>query len=114
MRSEGHVYGLYFFKDTKTQYDDIEGNTLQLVGSVMNSDAEDLFYSGFLHGLDAINKKSKYKMLIMEGISSNTTISTHWRTNYTPVFTNETAYYLYNFVYPCSPIPCEKCLILTI
>lgn len=114
LRSEGHIYGLYFFKDTKTQYDDIEGNTLQLIGSVMNSDAEDIFYTGFLHSLDAINKKAKYKMLIMEGISSNINISTYWRTNYTPVFTNETAYYLYNFVYPCSPMPCEKCLILTL
>jgi len=114
LRSEGHVYGLYFFKDTKTQYDDIDGNTLQCIASVMNSDAEEIFYHGFLHSLDDIMKTSNYKMLIIEGISNNTNILRNWRTRNTPIFTNETAYYLYNFVYPCSPIPSEKCLILTI
>lgn len=114
VRSEGHVYGIYLFKDNKTQYEDIEGNTLQLVGSVMNSTDEELFYAGFLYSLDMINKTNTYKMLILESVSHNLIIYRHWRTNYTPIFTNETAYYLYNYVYPSSPLPPEKCLILTI
>lgn len=113
LRSEGQIYGLYFFKDTKTQYDDIEGNTLQCIASVMNSESDENFYSGFLHSLDTINKAAKYKMFIIESIGHNKILLTRWRTNYTPIFTNETAYYLYNFVYPCSPIPSEKCLLLT-
>lgn len=114
LKSEGHVFGLYFFKDTKTQYEDIEGNTLQLVGSVMNSTDYTLFYTGFLHSLDMINKTNRYKMFILESISHNQIIFNHWRTNYTPIFTNKTAYYLYNYVYPSSPLPPEKCLLLLI
>ncbi len=113
LRSEGQVYGIYFFKDTKTEYEDIEGNTLQCIASVMNSENEQVFYNGFVHSLDAINKMKEFKMLIIEGISHNINILRHWRTRYTPVFTNDTAYYLYNFVYPCSPILIEKCLIIT-
>lgn len=114
LRREGQIYGLYFFKDTKTQYDDIEGNTLQCIGSVMNSEDDGLFYSGFLHSLERINKSNSYKMFILEDIAHNKYILSHWSTKYTPVFTNETAYYLYNFVYPRSPIPPEKCLLLTL
>jgi len=112
LKSEGHLYGLYFFKDTKTQYDDIEGNTLQCIASVMNSESDEIFYSGFLHSLEAINKITTYKMFIFESLSHNKILLNRWRTKYTPVFTNEIAYYLYNFVYPCSPIPAEKCLLL--
>jgi hypothetical protein len=114
LKSEGQVFGLYFFKDTKTQYEDIEGNTLQLVGSVMNSTDDTLFYTGFLHSLDMINKTNRYKMFILESISHNQIIFNHWRTNYNPIFTNKTAYYLYNYVYPSSPLPPEKCLLLLI
>jgi len=113
LRSEGQVYGLYFFKDTKTQYDDIDGNTLQCIGSVMNSNNDELFYSGFLHSIELINKNNSYKMFILEDIGHNSSILSKWRTRYSPVFTNETAYYLYNFVYPRSPIPSNNCLILT-
>lgn len=114
LRSEGQVYGLYFFKDTKTQYDDIEGNTLQCVASVMNSENMELFYTGFLHSLELINKNNYYKMFIIENIGHNTSILSHWRTRYTPIFTNKTAYYLYNFVFPRSPIPPESCLVLSV
>ena len=114
LRSEGQVYGIYLFKDTKTQYEDIEGNTLQLVGSVMNSTDEAIFFTGFLYSLNMINKTNTYKMFIIESISHNLIIYRHWRTKYTPVFTNKNAYYLYNYVYPCSPLSPEKCLILTI
>jgi len=114
LRSEGQVYGIYLFKDTKTQYEDIEGNTLQLVGSIMNSTDEAIFFTGFLYSLNMINKTNIYKMFIIESISHNLIIYRHWRTKYTPVFTNKNAYYLYNYVYPCSPLSPEKCLILTI
>jgi len=116
------IYGFYFIKDAKTQYEDIDdsgGNTLQCIGSVMNYEnytntiTESLFYLGFLHSLQQIIKKNQtYKMLLIEDINHNTILLKYWRTKHTPIFTNKTAYYSYNFIYPCSPLYPEKCLIL--
>jgi hypothetical protein len=112
LRNGEHLYGFYFIKDAKMQYEDIEGDTLQVVGSVMNCDSELLFYSGFLHSLHHIIKKqTKYKMILIESISDNVLLLNYWRSNNTPILTNNTAYYTFNLVYPSSPMIAEKCLI---
>lgn len=113
LRNGKHIYGIYFMKDAKMQYEDLEGDSLQLCGSIMNCDSASLFYSGFLHSLHHIVKKqTKYKMLMFEAISDNTTIFNFWRDQNTPVFTNKTAYYTFNLVYPSSPMNPERCFVL--
>lgn len=126
------IYGVYFFKDLKCEYDDIDGNTLQCIGSVMNIESRNLFFLGFLHSLRSILtsfRNSKpisndtaierpisnlrgYKMLFFEAISHNPLLMHYWREKHSPVFENDNAYYLFNFIYPSSPVRPEKCLIL--
>jgi len=113
LKNGEHIYGFYFIKDAKMQYEDIEGDTLQLIGSVMNCDSPSLFYSGFLHSIhNIIKKKTKYKMLLIEEISDNLVLLDYWRQRNTPIFTNKTAYYTFNLIFPSSPIRPEKCFIL--
>jgi hypothetical protein len=113
LRNGEHIYGFYFIKDAKMQYEDIEGDTLQIVGSIMNCDSPSLFYSGFLHSLHHIIKKqTRYKMLMFEAISDNIVLLEYWRERNTSVFSNKTAYYTFNLIYPSSPLMPQKCLIL--
>jgi len=117
LRNGSHIYGFYFLKDAKMQYEDIDGDTLQLVGSVMNCDSVKLFYDGLLHSMHDIIKKrkrnlSQYKMLLFEAIGDNTILLQLWRERNTPVFTNKTAYYTFNLIYPGSPMVAERCLVL--
>jgi len=113
LRNGEHIYGFYFMKDAKMQYEDIDGETLQVVGSMMNCDSASLFYRGFLHSLhNIVKKQTKYKMLLFEGISDNVVLLEYWRQQNTPVFTNNTAYYTFNLIYPNSPLNPERCLVL--
>uniref|UniRef100_A0A6C0JGB3 Glycylpeptide N-tetradecanoyltransferase n=1 Tax=viral metagenome TaxID=1070528 RepID=A0A6C0JGB3_9ZZZZ len=114
LRNGEHVYGFYFIKDAKMQYEDIEGDTLQCVGSIMNCDSASIFYQGFLHSLhDLIKKKTvKYQMLMFEQISDNTILLDFWLDKHTPVFTNKTAYYTFNLIFPQSPINPGRCFVL--
>jgi len=113
LKSGEFIYGMYFFKDARMQYEDIEGNTLQFYGSFMNTDFFPLFYLGFLHSIHQIVKKfPEFKMLIFENIGDNMKIHKKWREKNTPVFENKTAYYTFNWIYPSSPIIAENCLFL--
>ena len=114
LRKHKDIYSIYFMKDIKMQFEDIEGNTLQCIGSMNQMvDANPLFYLGFLHGLHKIvHIQPDYKMLLFENIGHNTILFNYWRTKHTPIFVNKTAYYLYNMVFPRSPIAKEKCFIL--
>jgi hypothetical protein len=108
-----HIYGFYFFRDAKMQYEDLEGNTLQFYGSICNTDTVQLFYLGFLHSICLIIKKFKeFKMMMFENLGDNTVLHKMWRNRNTPVFENKTAYYTYNWVWPGSPLSPEKCLFL--
>uniref|UniRef100_A0A6C0HTC3 Glycylpeptide N-tetradecanoyltransferase n=1 Tax=viral metagenome TaxID=1070528 RepID=A0A6C0HTC3_9ZZZZ len=113
LKSGEYIYGMYFFKDAKMQYEDIEGNTLQFYGSFMNTDSFSLFYLGFLHSIHQIVKKfPEFKMLIFENLGDNMKIHGKWRERNTPVFENKTAYYTFNWIYPSSPIFAGNCLVL--
>lgn len=115
------VYAMYFFKDAKMQYEDledsvsakVESNTLQFYGSICNTDTISLFYLGFLHAIHLVIKKyPQNKMLLFENLGDNTVIHRIWRKKNTPVFENKTAYYTFNYVVPRSPLLAEKCLFL--
>jgi hypothetical protein len=101
------------------QYEGITGSekdtvmSLQCIASFSNTEVERLFYLGFLHSLyQIVLKEPKYKILIFEEIGHLTILMRHWRRKNTPIFTNKSAYYLFNMIYPCSPISPEKCLFI--
>ena len=98
------------------QYEDVEGNTLQVIGSVTQLDYhenQELFYMGFLHSLRQIVKKTpEYKMIHLENIGHNAILLRYWMEKHSSIFMNKTAYYTYNFIYPCSPISNERCIFL--
>lgn len=119
LKMREHVYGMYFIKDAFTHYEDIEnGNTLQLIASINNSSSAELFVRGFKHALKDIQMISKkgqqksFQMLIIENLGHNEGILTEWHRIFSPVFENPTAYYLYNMVFPGSPLSSKNVLCL--
>jgi len=118
LREGENIYGMYFIRDAKTQYEklnqeDIENDTLQAVASISNCESNELFFLGYLHGLrQIIEKQKKFRMILMETIGHNCYLYGMWCDKHTPIFKNDTAYYLMNMIYPCSPIDPTKCFIL--
>jgi hypothetical protein len=113
LKNGEHIYGMYFFKDARMQYEDLDGNTLQFYGSICNNDSISLFYLGFLHSIQKIMKKfPTFKMMMFENLGDNIIIHEEWRKKNTPIFKNKTAYYTFNWVYPGSPLLPEKCMFL--
>ena len=66
------------------------------------------------HGekLSILEMNKTYKMLFFDETSHNPILMNYWKEKHTPIFKNENAYYLFNFIYPCSPINPEKCLVI--
>jgi len=113
MYCKEQVYGLYFYKDTTSQYEYVDGTAVQLVSSIMNTTNDLLFNAGFLHSISQLTKyKNDYNLVMIENIGHNITIDAYWNSKNTPIFSNSTAYYLYNMVYPCSPLLPERCMII--
>jgi hypothetical protein len=113
LRCGDQIYGFYFLKDMKCQYEDIGGNTLQCVATLMTGESPALFFLGFLHSLRSLLKlRPSYKMLFLDEMSDTSILFKYWRTKHTPIFSNETGCYLFNFIYPSSPLSPEKCLFL--
>jgi len=114
LQNAEHIYGLYIFKDAKINYEDVEnGNLLECVFSVSNTEMDGLFFSGFLNSLRGIlNLQTKYKMIMFNNLSHNSKILDKWRWKYTPVFENKAAYYAYNMVIPGMPFQANKVAII--
>lgn len=119
LRCGEDIYGYYFIKDAKMEYEDLAeplsapAKTLHCTTSFMNTRDQRLFYLGFLHILhDIIRLNRDYKMLIFDEIGHNIYLFSHWRKKYTPIFTNSSAYYLYNLIYPRSPMLPERAMII--
>jgi hypothetical protein len=113
LKSKTNIYGFYFFKDANMYYEDMDMNTLQFSASVMNCLSPMIFYTGYVHSLQDILKKDKTKtMMLFENIGHNSIILKEWSKKYSPIFTNKTAYYNYNFVHPYSPMPLNRVFIL--
>jgi hypothetical protein len=119
LRRGEQVYGYYFLKDAKTEYEDFmddagdAGQTLHCFASVMNCNSVEFFFSGFMHALYNILKSNKrFKIISFEEIGHNIGLIQYWEKRFTPIFVNKTAYYLYNMIFPSSPIMAERTLIL--
>lgn len=107
-----HTYGIYFFKNTYTEYEDIEGKVLMLSTSIKNVNNNEVFYIGFLRSMyHLLKKNNQYKILMIENIGHNSDILLYWDLRNKPIFNNPTAYYLYNFIYPGSPLLSNRTLI---
>ena len=96
------IYGVYIFRDTRSNYDDF-GSILQLVVSINNCSSQELFINGFFQSMNDIMKKIPvYKIVMIDEISDNDIILR------TCGFQSQSeylsAYYLYNMVVPYSPL----------
>lgn len=110
-----HIYGMYFIKKTYTIYEDIaNGNTLQLIASINNSQEPSLFANGFIHSMFDLLKTSEdpYHVIVIDECSHNDVLLTNWNLYFKPVIENLSAYYFYNFVYPGSPLSVHSAFIL--
>jgi hypothetical protein len=116
LQRSGNTYGMYFIKNAKIRYEDVDGNTLQLIGSVLDYrqyERGELHYLGFLHSLKLIiKKKPSFKMLLFDEIGHNVMLTRYWRNKHTPLFKNEVALYMYNMIFPRSPVPPERVFTL--
>lgn len=109
-----NILAYYFLKNANMVYDMIDGATIQLVGSILANQACSLetFYFGFLHSVQLLLKDQLFKMIIIDGISDNLYILDKWNRENTGINDVDTAYYMYNYIYPGSPIDSSKCLVL--
>ena len=57
LRCKEHVYGIYYFKNTYTEYEDIEGKVLMFSTSLKNITNDELFCSGFINSMHQILKE---------------------------------------------------------
>jgi hypothetical protein len=113
LRHGPDILGFYFIKDIKRYYDNTESQTLSVVGSVQNCKDNRLFYIGFMHALrQVIHINPDYKMLNIENIGHNQTITSYWSARNVRINVTNSAYYSYNYVYPCSPFDAYRCLLL--
>ena len=105
------VYSMYMLKDAKINYDDlVGGDTLELVASVRNTTDPALFYDGFLFSLSAVMKlKPSYKMIVMNDIGHSRILVDEWKKKQDALFENDAAFYLYNMIYPRSPVSTDRC-----
>jgi len=113
LKRKNNIHAFYFFKNMRTYYEDAEGNTLQVLSSIMNCSSYELFYYGFVNSLTTILKMNKdIKMMLFDDIAHNSVLLRYWSQQNRPIFSNQNAYYLMNFIYPCSPMLKERCFIL--
>jgi len=120
LRFREDIYAFYFWKDVKTQYilpDDVAGDTLRSIATVQLFDQKGphdrLFYLGFLHALQQIIKqKPGYKVLLIDDMADTVYMHSYWRAKHVPLFQHVSAYYLYNLIYPGSPVKPENCLMI--
>jgi hypothetical protein len=119
-----HIFGFYFLKDMHMNYEDIEnvttntqkisGNSIQLIASINNSTSNNVFVSGFLHSL-RIMLKMKYKsfkIIAIDECSHNYFIKTAIDRLFFHIYSNDSAYYFYNYVCPNIPLKSENCLFV--
>jgi hypothetical protein len=117
LQREGSTYGIYFIKNARLRYEDIDGNTLHCVASVMNYENVDegrLFYAGFQYALrNIVRERPSFKMILFDEIGDNQTLARFWRESHASICTNQAAYYLLNWIYPSSPVAASRCFVFT-
>ena len=111
---------IYFLKDAQIEYENVSiatgkvGGTLHCIGSFHFPIHHELFYQGFLHSLQNIIKYTgkNYNMIMFDNLGQNNDLLSLWKNKNTPVFSNKSAYYLYNMVVPQTPFNENNCVFL--
>lgn len=117
LEGKENIKGVYVFKDTYTVWDKLEEistdapkRTIQCVSSICYDLSQTLyFFRGFVHCVKELYyQKKNYGVLSIEHNSHNGIILQRWNEKYSMHMSTQTAYYLYNMVYPKSPIKQER------
>ena len=119
LKRQDDLYGLYFFKNSKIVYEELEqGNLLECVATISNTRHDGVFFSGFLHALRGVldnaknSEKFEYKLIEFSTLGHNGKILEKWRWKYTPILELRAAYYIYNMVVPGTPFSKDAVFVL--
>ena len=113
LKNGEHLYGIYIFRNAHIHYEELDGETLELVGTIQNTENSTVFVSGFMHALRGILKEKKqFKMLSISTIGHNQTILHKWREYHHSVLETQCALYLYNYVLPKMPVDVSRCFVV--
>lgn len=119
LKHQSKTLAFYFFKDPKTCYEfSEERNVLDSIGSVFlqpfDKNAESIFFGGFLHAVHNVQEDAKqpYKLISFYQLTHNSQLIQRWRWKYNPLSITQSAYYLYNAVFPNMPYDENKTLVL--
>jgi hypothetical protein len=131
-----HLYGIYIFRNAHIHYEELDGETLELVGTIQNTENNEVFVTGFMHALREILKENvkysgreaegirgnsrersslefrQFKMLSISTIGHNQTILQKWREYHHTVLETQCALYLYNYVLPKMPVNVSRCFVV--
>lgn len=108
-----HLYGIYIFRNAQIHYEELDGETLELVASIQNTENPQVFVSGFIHSLrDILKENRRYKMIRMSTIGHNQLIVAKWREYHHSVLETPGAVYLYNYVSPKMPVDTSRCFVV--
>jgi hypothetical protein len=116
LRSREDILAMYFFKNAHIRYESTDQRTLQLVASVCNTTHPNVFYVGFLQAMKSLVREyaGTFGLLKIEDVGHNGRLVAQWKkeTSTMPIVESESAYYLYNYVVPKSPMARDSCLFL--
>ncbi len=115
LKYKSKILGMYFFKDPKICYDTSEDrNILECIGSILIHNDDSLFFGGLLHAIYDIQQNAaiKYKLIAFSDIMHNGQIINRWKWKYNPICVTQSAYYVYNAVFPNMPYDAKQCFIL--
>ena len=119
LKQQSKTIGFYFFKDPKICYEfSEERNVLDLIGSVflqpLDKTSESLFFGGLLHAIHNVQEDSKdpYKLISFYQLTHNSQLIQRWKWKYNPLSITQSAYYLYNAVFPNMPYDENKSFVL--
>jgi hypothetical protein len=119
------IVALYFFKNVCTTYEDLDGDvpaarrtftgsrTIHCFGSISSIPDTELFGSGFMCAVKRMVKASRgqFNVLLLDDAACNGGgIIPVWNRSFTPFFTNEYAYYAYNWRIPGMPLYSQQCM----
>jgi len=112
-----HVGGVYVFENTHISWENEnlkKPHMVRLAASVNFLTTKSLlFFHGFLNCLNLfLIDRKEFGILEIPCISDNDLVLSKWQTKYEMRNVTQSAYYLYNLIYPNSPIEGNKFIIL--
>ena len=114
-----HIHGVYLFEDAGISWENEQlekPHMVRLAASVNFGDrdtSEFLFFRGFLHCLKTfLGDKKEFGILEIPCLSDNHIVLDKWQEKYELRNSSPSAYYLYNLIYPPSPLHPSQFFIL--